>query len=305
MKKIMLLAACCCLLITIISCGKSYDEKRRLDNNARRQLEREDSLALKVAALPTLDCLPLFIAVDDSMFANAGVDVRLKMRRAQIDCDTLIRGRHVEGVVSDLMRTERLRSRGLALRYVAATNAYWQMISNRKARIKEISQLSDKMIAITRYSATDYFAEKAIKAAKPKYDVFQIQVNDVVIRLKMLLNNEMDAVMLTEPQATTARLYQNPVLMDSRDTHINLGVIAFREACWKDSRRQQQISTFIKVYNQACDSINTKGMGHYKQIISKYTGADAKTIMALPKLLYDHAKAPNAHDVSMAQQRWK
>lgn len=51
MKKIILLSACCCLLITFISCGKSYDEKRRLDNNARRQLEREDSLALKVAAV--------------------------------------------------------------------------------------------------------------------------------------------------------------------------------------------------------------------------------------------------------------
>ena len=252
-----------------------------------------------------MDCLPLFVAVDDSMFAKAGVDVRLKRRNAQIDCDTLIRGRHVEGIVSDLMRTERLKRRGLALRYITATNAYWQMIANRRARVKEVAQLADKMVAITRFSATDYLAEIAIKAAKPKYDVFQVQINDVNLRLKMLINNEMDAAVLTEPQATTARLYKNPVLTDSRDQHLDLGVVAFREACWKDKHRQAQVETFVKVYNQACDSINKNGVQHYAAVISKYMGADDKTIQALPKLQYRHAQPPQPHDVEVARKRWK
>jgi NitT/TauT family transport system substrate-binding protein len=293
------------VLASLSACGKSYDEKKRISESARRQDLRQDSLALKIATVPTMDCLPLFVAVDDSMFAKAGVDVRLKRRNAQIDCDTLIRGRHVEGIVSDLMRTERLKRRGLALRYITATNAYWQMIANRRARVKEVAQLADKMVAITRFSATDYLAEIAIKAAKPKYDVFQVQINDVNLRLKMLINNEMDAAVLTEPQATTARLYKNPVLTDSRDQHLDLGVVAFREACWKDKHRQAQVETFVKVYNQACDSINKNGVQHYAAVISKYMGADDKTIQALPKLQYRHAQPPQPHDVEVARKRWK
>ena len=50
----------------------------------------------------------------------------------------------------------------------------------------------------------------------------------------MLLNNEMDAMLLTEPQATTARIYKNDVLMDSRDKDMRLGVI---EMCIRDSSR--------------------------------------------------------------------
>lgn len=304
-RNLIYIASVAVVLVSLSACGKSYDEKKRISESARRQDLRQDSLALKIATVPTMDCLPLFVAVDDSMFAKAGVDVRLKRRNAQIDCDTLIRGRHVEGIVSDLMRTERLKRRGLALRYVTATNAYWQMIANRRARVKEVAQLADKMVAITRFSATDYLAEIAIKAAKPKYDVFQVQINDVNLRLKMLINNEMDAAVLTEPQATTARLYKNPVLTDSRDQHLDLGVVAFREACWKDKHRQAQVETFVKVYNQACDSINKNGVQHYAAVISKYMGADDKTIQALPKLQYRHAQPPQPHDVEVARKRWK
>lgn len=109
MKRYLIyIASVAVVLASLSACGKSYDEKKRISESARRQDLRQDSLALKIATVPTMDCLPLFVAVDDSMFAKAGVDVRLKRRNAQIDCDTLIRGCHVEGIVSDLMRTERL-----------------------------------------------------------------------------------------------------------------------------------------------------------------------------------------------------
>lgn len=297
--------ACGAMVLAFLSaCGNSFEEKRRIDETSRRLDRQKDSLALKIAVTPTMDGLPLFVAVDDSLFAGAGIDVRLKRRNSRIDCDTLIWGRHVEGIVSDLMRTERLTHRGLPLRYVAATNAYWQMIANRRARVKEVRQLADKMVAITRYSATDFLAQVAIKAAKPKYEVFQVQINDVNLRLKMLTNNEMDAVVLTEPQATAAKLHNNPVLADSRDLHVDLGVIAFRAACWKDKRQRQQIENFLKVYNQACDSINKNGVRHYAQIIRKYTGADDKTINALPKLHYVHARKPMPQNLEVARKRW-
>lgn len=293
------------IVFSLSSCSKSYKEEQQERRLSRIEEMREDSAALKIATVPTLDCLPIFIGVDDSLFVRNGVDVHLRHCGAQIDCDTLIRGKHVEGFVSDLIRTERLRKQGIALRYVSSTNAYWKLISNRQARIKEIKQLSDKMIAMTRYSATDYLADYAVDSAKPKYDVFRVQINNVGTRLKMILNNEMDAALLTEPQASAAVLYKNPVLMDSRDKNMHFGVIAFREAALKDKNRQKQLETFLKVYDQICDSINKNGLQHYAAIIKKYTGADAKTIKALPKLKFNHAAAPRKRDVAVAQRRWR
>ena len=293
------------LLLSLVGCRNTYKEKQQQERQSRAEALRKDSLALKIATVPTLDCLPIFIGVEDSLFVRNGVDVHIKQRIAQIDCDTLVEVKYVEGVVSDLIRTERLQRKGIALSYFSATNAYWKLISNRTARIKEIKQLSDKMIAITRYSATDYLADVAIDSVKPQYDVYRIQINDPSIRLKMILNNEMDAALLTEPQATTAILYENPVLMDSRDKNIRLGVIAFRDGALRDHRRREQLKLFTKVYNMICDSINHYGLVHYSPIIKKYMNTDDKTIKALPRLKFEHAAAPRGRDIAIARRRWR
>lgn len=290
------------LLSLFIACNKSYQEQKQEEKKTLAETLRKDSLALKIATVPTLDCLPLFIGVEDSLFEHNGVDVHLKQRNGQIDCDTLIRGKYVEGIVSDLIRTERLKKEGIALRYLTATNAYWQLYTNHISRIKELKQLSDKMIAMTRYSATNYLADYAIDSAKPQYDVFKIQINDPRTRIKMMINNEMDAALFTEPQATTARIYNNPMLMDSRDKNIRFGVIAFRESALKDKRRQKQLKAFTKVYNMAVDSINYYGFGHYAAIIMKYTNADEKTIKALPKLKFNHVNPPRQRDINVAKR---
>ncbi|MBM6993953.1 MAG: ABC transporter substrate-binding protein [Prevotella sp.] len=304
MKKLFVYIVLLVVATGIYSCGGSFEEKLRQSHRDKLKLEREDSAALKIATTPTMDCLPLFIGVEDSLFQKAGVVVHLRARNSQIDGDTLIEGGHVEGFVTDLIRAERLQKRGTPLKYVAATNLYWQIISNRIARVKDIKQLSDKMIAITRYSATDYLANLAVDSAHPKYDVYRIQINDVKIRLKMLLNNEMDAIVIPEPQATTARLNTNPVLMDSRHRDYRLGVIAFREKALKDKSRQKQLALFLKVYNEICDSINSKGTTHYSKVITKYMGVDDKTVKALPHLNYQHATPPRASDVDRARKYW-
>ena len=194
--------------------------------------------------------------------------------------------------------------RGVSLDYVAATNAGWQLISNRLARIKRINQLDDKMIAITRFSATALLADLATDSAKLKDEtVFKIQINDINLRLQMLLANEMDAMFLPEPQATTARLYKNPVLMDSRDKDLRLGVIAFNKNAMNDERRRRQLAVFISGYNAACDSINKNGIRKYTSTLKKYYQLDDKTINALPKTRYEHAKAPRQKDIDAAD-RW-
>lgn len=293
------------LLLGMAGCGQSEQQHARLTKQEKMRLDSIDQASFKVGVMPTLDCLPVFVAYEDSMFLQQGVTVHLHKYNAQMDCDTaLVRGR-VEGSVTDLIRAAMLEKRGTALTYPISTNLYWQLISNRKARISELKQLSDKMIAMTRHSATDYLADLAVDSGKPKYDVYRVQINDLGIRLRMLLNNEMDAMFLPEPQATKARLEQNVVLMDSRDKNLQLGVFAFRKKALQKANRQDQFKRFIKAYNLAVDSINRNGLPHYADIIKKYCGCDDKTIKALPKLKYDHAMEPRKRDLNVAQARTK
>ena len=55
---------------------------------------RQDSLALKVALMPTLDCLPFYYAQRCGLFKELGLDIRLQTFNAQMDCDTAFARRH-------------------------------------------------------------------------------------------------------------------------------------------------------------------------------------------------------------------
>lgn len=291
------------LCLLLLACGQSYEETKQLTRRQRREAQQRDSAALKVAVMPTLDCLPFFVASHYQLFDTLRGGVRLKLFTAQMDCDTALERGRVEGAITDLVRAKCMEKRGRKLRYVAATNTYWQLIANRNARIHQLKQLDDKMVAMTRYSATDLLTDLVVDSAKLKSErVFRVQINDVGVRLQMLVNNEMDALWLTEPYATAARTLKHEPMLDTRSIDRQLGVIVFREQEMRRQARHQQLDLLVKAYNQACDSINRHGVRHYKQLIASYSKLRPEWLDSLPDgLRFEHAQGPRERDVKAAE----
>ena len=300
MRRLFLIVA---IISLIVGCGQSYEETKRLNQAQRLKLFREDSAALKVAVMPTLDCLPVFVAKERQLFDTA-VDIRLKQFTAQMDCDTALMRNRVEGSVSDLVRAERMMKSGVPIKYWASTNAYWLLISNRQQRINDLKHLDDKMVAMTRYSVTDLLSDMVVDSAKLKPErVFRIQINDVNVRLKMLENNEMDALLVTEPYATHAILAKNKVLFDTRKSDMQMGVFVFRTEGMDDKNRQHQMKVFQEGYNEACDSINKYGVRNYRDVIRKYCVVTEQTLKNLPDTLkFQHAAPPRQIDIERAKK---
>lgn len=299
MKKLLWIIVTICL---VVGCSESYEETKRITKAQRLKAMREDSAALKVAVLPTLDCLPIYLAKDHQMFDTA-VDIRLKLFTAQMDIDTALANHRVEVGVSDLVRIERLKKQGDSLRYLTSTNAYWQLVSNRGARILDLKHLDDKMLAMTRYSVTDLLGDLAVDSAKLKSErVFRIQINDVNVRLKMLENNEMDALILTEPQAAQARLLKHKVLMDTRKLDMEMGVIVSQWKGMDEETRAKQLRAFTRGYNKACDSINQYGIENYASLIEKYCHVKPEALKQISKdLKFHRITLPREADVERAK----
>jgi NitT/TauT family transport system substrate-binding protein len=266
MKRKSVLYTALMVLLTLTACSDGDDEAREA---ARRRHEQHvaDSLALKVAVTPTLDCLPLYLAEQEGWFKREGVDVLLKPYTAQMDQDTALLRHHVEGMTTDRERTKWIEQQGMPVEAVATTTLKWQLITNKTARIKLLRQLDDKMVAITRFSATDMLVRRMVDSLGLKPErVFRIQVNDVGVRLSMLENSMIDAVMLPEPQATQARMAGHPVLLDTDSLGYHLGVIVFSKEVMADTMRQRQIKKFLKVYEAARDTIAARGLQHFSSL---------------------------------------
>lgn len=290
-------------LMLLVACGQSYEETKRQNRQQRREAIRKDSAALKVAVMPTLDCLPMYVAEYYQLFDTLNGGVRLKHFMAQIDCDTAMERNRVEGTVTDLVRALRMTKRGIPLRYVAATNTYWQLITNRHSRVHQLKQLDDKMIAMARFSVTDMLSDLIVDSLKLREDhVFRVQINDLSVRMQMLQNNEMDALFFPEPWATKARMGKNIVVLDTRNLDMQMGVIAFRDKEMRRPERHKQLELFVKAYNAACDSINKYGFRHYRDLIVKNCGVEAAVVDSLPKdIKYQHAIGPRQKDIERAQ----
>ena len=292
----------CLLLLT--GCGQSYEESKRQTKQQQKEKAKLDSAALKIAVMPTLDCLPLFVAQQYELFDTVNGGVRLKVYQAQMDCDTAVQRGRVEGFVTDLVRAMRIDKQGVKMRYVAATNAYWQLVTNRNARIRQLKQLDDKMVAMTRFSATDLLTDCARDSVKLLPErVYKVQINDLNVRMQMLLNNEIDALWLPEPLATQARVMKHPVVLDSRDVKMQLGVMAFRDKEMQRKERAKQLALFTQAYNQACDSINKYGVAHYRNILTSRIKMKSSVVDSIPQdIRYQHARAPRQQDMTLVEQ---
>jgi len=284
-------------VLTLVSCGKS-DKELQAERQAQKVAEREAyQKAYKIAVMPTMDCLPAYLLKDSLLYDTAKVDIRLCRFNAQMDCDTAMIGGSVQAAFSDLVRTERLKHRNKVLmHYLTDTNLNWQLIADKDSKLKQLSDLSDKIVAMTRFSGTDLLTDMAVKKAKPKYQVFRVQVNDVLVRLAMLQNHEIDAYWFAEPQITKALSADNNSLFNSEDAGVHLGVVAIMDKV----RRQDEEAAFAAAYDKAVEQINKNGVKYYSALIQKYMKVDESVVRALPDIKYTKIGPPRNHGTQLS-----
>ena len=284
--------------LTVVSCGKS-DKELQAERQAKMQAEREAyQKAYKIAVMPTMDCLPAYLLKDSLLYDTAKVDIRLCRFNAQMDCDTAMIGGSVQAAFTDLVRAERLKHRSKVLmHYLTDTNLNWQLIADKESKLKKLSDLSDKIVAMTRYSGTDLLTDMVVKKAKPKYQVFRVQVNDVLVRLAMLQNHEIDAYWFAEPQITKALAGDNNALFNSQDAGVHLGVVAVMDKV----RRQEEEAAFASAYDKAVELINKNGVKYYSALIQKYMKVDEAVVRSLPDIKYTKIGPPRKVDLLMAR----
>lgn len=286
------------LLISLLSSCKNQSRDNKSEEIKKANTERNEN-AFKVGVTPTLACLPIFLLKDSILYDTAKVDIKLKLFTSQMDCDTAMLRYRVQTCVTDLIRCERLKHKfNLPLIYLTETNANWQLIVNKESKIKKLSDLSDKIIAMSRFSITDYLTDKVIDKAKPKYSVYKSQINNVFIRLDMLLNNEMDAIWCTEPQTSKAIKNGGKIIYDSKTDDFHPGALVFID----NITNYQKLIAFKQAYNKAVDLINKHGIKYYGKIIVKYMNVDEDVVKRLPKLTFKTIVAPRRVDILKAQK---
>lgn len=267
--------------------------------------EEEDS-TMRLAYVPSLDALPVFVAVERGLFAADSLDVALVEFASHLDIDTALIGGSVDGALTDIIRTAQLRKKdSLRLVPVTSTEASWTLVACRSTRINRLQQFGDKTVAMTRFSATDYLTDKVFAGVKTAAPTFKVQINDVELRLKMLLNNELDGAWLPEPYAVRALAAGHKEIVPAAKYNEKLGVLVLRQAFTRKKEHALAAERLARAYSMACDTINKYGVRAFAGELKKYCSLDSATINRLPETKYSRAALPPDSLVAMAQNYLK
>ena len=221
--------------------------------------EQTDSLALHVALMPTQGCLPIYYAQLTGITDSLDLDIRLLRYSAQMDIDTAIARGHADIAYTDIIRAIRL-SDSVSVTSFLANEEPLTLIAEKGKKVKKMKQMSEKMIAICRLCATDYWCEKMLDSAKISLDsIYRPQINDVKLRGKMMRTGLLEGAMLEEPYASWAVMEGNKKLMQTQGMPSQFAVWVTTDSIGKDNRKTEQMRKFIAAYEMAVENIN-KGL---------------------------------------------
>lgn len=250
------------LLTIVSSCNEnagSSNDNTVSDNDSTiiaEPAEEKDSTLLVMALTPTLDHLPFYAADHFGIYDSLGLNIELQTRYSDIDCDTLLSEDVVDIITSDIVRAIAMRTENKPVKAVASTSLRLHILSASESGITNMSQLNEKVFAVTRHSAIDYFTDKMLESnsLQPK-SLNKPQINDMRTRAQMLNRNQYDGSILPQPYAAYSQCLGAHSIENTDNHNINLSVLLSKDSII--ARRHDDIGKLIQAYNIASARLNS------------------------------------------------
>lgn len=260
MKKYVLYILLASLTVANVSCspeerGKSIEQRGKV---------------LTIALTPTMDCFPLYVAERAGIAASCGYTLDIQTHASRCDCDTALIYGSAIAIMTDSVRAHLLPRmiqtvpdsvkcvNADSLSYSYHHNIKLYFFTNYKSRIKKAAQLADRMIALDRNGGEAQAAQRLVDSLKITDKTFLVQMQNISTRIQMLTANSMDAVVLTEPQATAARMARHNMI------HSATAASPATSGCLASGKHHDDLK---KIYNAAVDTINKYGIHRYDYVM--------------------------------------
>lgn len=223
---------------------------------------------LRLAYLPVLNTMPLFVAQQENYFIDEGVNVQLVPFDSARDRQTALQAGDVDGAQTDLMGVVLLvvaDEEIKAVRHDAFTEdyPYFAIQSSAGSGITQIEGLvgalgaDSAQIAISNNTIIEYLTTEMLLSAgyTPAENDF-VEIAQIPVRLESLLNNSVAAATLPEPLVTFADEIHNANTLirdnDVQDVFVPT-VIAFRQETL--NANPAAVRAFLRAYERAVEEL--------------------------------------------------
>jgi len=161
---------------------------------------------LKVAVLPVLDSLPLYVAESQGYFAAAGIDVELVPVGSAPERDQLMQSGQIDGMLTELVTTlnyNRTEAKIKIVRFArVATSEYpvFRILAAAGSGIATAADLRNVPIGISEGTVIEYMTDRVLaQAGLLPEEISKIAVAKIADRSALLESGELKAAVMPDP----------------------------------------------------------------------------------------------------------
>lgn len=226
---------------------------------------------LMLGILPLEDALPVLVAEKNGYFFQENLDVELVRFQSAVEQESAIQSGQLDGIVNDLIVATLLKESGQDIKVTSIAlgstpeEGKFAVVAAPNSGITKLEDLKDKKIGIANNTIIEYVTDGLLEDSgiDPSL-VNKVSVPKINLRMEMLFNNQIDAIVVPDPLLTFAEFKGAKIVALDTKRNLSQSVVIFNKKTIDEKR--SAVEAFYRAYAKAVDAINNHP-SDYKQLM--------------------------------------
>ena len=259
----------------------------------------QETGTLKIAVLPIIDTLPMYVAQQEGLFAKQGVNVEFIPVASAPERDQLLAAGGADGTINETLAVMLFNKESVQMQVVRYAlrptdgNGHFFILASAKSGISSTDGLKGVEIGVSQGTVIEYVTERLLQAdGFTSEEIKTIAVPKIPDRMALLASGELSAGVMPDPLASLV-VSQGGVIVTDDSSHPEYGfsVISFRKEVIDTNPKA--IKGFLAAVEEATALLNAEPV-KYKNVLSEQKLVPPPLLEAYQAPVFPTAGVPTA-----------
>jgi NitT/TauT family transport system substrate-binding protein len=256
---------------------------------------------LKIAVLPIIDTLPMYVAQQEGLFAKYGVNVEFIPVASAPERDQLLAAGGADGTINETLSVMLFNKENVQMQVVRYAlrptdgNGHFFILASAKSGISSLEELKGMEIGVSQGTVIEYVTERLLQADGFTSDEIKtIAVPKIPDRMALLASGELSAGVMPDPLASLV-VSQGGVIVTDDSSHPEYGfsVISFRKGVI--DANPEAVKGFLAAIEEATELLNADP-AKYKDVLSEQKLVPPPLMESYKAPIFPTAGVPTAEE---------
>src|SRR6266498_4612286 len=261
----------------------------------------KDVQTLKIAVLPIIDTLPMYVAQQEGLFAKHYVNVEFVPVASAPERDQLLAAGRADGTINETLAVMLFNKEKVQMQVVryalrpTVGNGHFFILASAKSGISSVDALKGVEIGVSQGTVIGYVTDRLLQANGFTSDEIKtIAVPKIPDRMALLASGQLKAGVMPDPLASLV-VNQGGVVVTDDSSHPEYGfsVISFRKGVI--DANPEAVKGFLAAIEEATTSLNANP-AKYKNVLSEQKLVPSPLLAAYQVPVFPAAGVPSENE---------